>query len=202
MLSYLSIISFTLVSTAGSDTGLTKMLYIFICFMPFILSKAQFNISKNIITLLLFIVLHLFVLFEFYRTFEDVRPHKATQTVQVDYLKHIKTTQERATFIENVLAEYYTLKNDSTKIVFYGQNAHIFRYLTNEEIIKTSFRMKFPSDFLELENVILKHNPIVFHTPTYPEDYEYYSNTALDSMLLKENYSKIIKDKYNIFVPN
>ena len=199
---YLSIIAFAAVSAAGSDTGLAKMLPIFLCFLPFIVFKTQFNISKNIITLLLVIMLHLIVLFEFHETFEDIRrPHKATQTIQVDNLKYIKTTQERAALIESVLAEYYTLKDDSTKIIFYGQNAHIFRYLTNEETIyKSSFRMKFSADFLKLENAILKYNPIVFHTPTYPNEY-YDSDTVLDSMLLKENYSEIIKENYRIFLP-
>ena len=204
LLFYLSIISFAFVSAAGSDTGLAKMLPILLCCLPFVLSKTRFNVYRNIVTLLLVIVLHLIVLFEFHENFEDIRrPHRATQSIKVDNLKHIKTTQERAVFIENVLAEYYTLKNDSTRVVFFGQNAHIFRYLTNEETIyKSSFRMKFSSDFLELENVILEYNPIVFHTPSYPEEYSYDSNTMLDSILSKENYTEIIKDKYRIFMPN
>jgi len=203
LLLYLSIISFALVAAAGSDTGLIKALPVILCFQFFIILKTQFNASKNLVVLLLVIVLHLAAFGGFHRTFKDLKPHQLTQTVQVDNLKYIKTTQERATFVENVVAEYYKLKNDSTRIIFYGQSSHIFRYVTNEEpIYKSSFWMDSRSDVLALENVILEYSPIIFHIPSHPEIYYYDSNTVLDSMLLKENYSEIIKDKYRIFVPN
>ena len=203
LLFYLSIISFAFVSVAGSDTGLVKILHIILCFQFFILLKTQFNASKNLIVLLLVVVLHLAVLGGFHRTFVDIKPHELTQTVQVDNLKYIKTTPERAAFIENVVAEYYKLKNDSTKIVFYGRDTHIFRYVTNvKPIYKSNYTMGSYLDIIELKNVILEHYPVVFHIPCHPEVYSSGLNTTLDSMLLKENYSEIIRDKYKIFVPN
>ena len=203
LLLYLSIISFALVAAAGSDTGLIKILPIILCFQSFILLKTQFNASKNLLVLLLVIVLHLAVFGGFHRTFKDLKPHQLTQTIQVDNLKYIKTTQKRAAFVENVVAEYYKLKNDSTRIVFYGPSSHIFRYVINEEpIYKSSFWMNSNSDVLALKNVILEYRPIIFHISLHPEVYYYDSNTVLDSILSKENYTEIIKDKYRIFVPD
>jgi len=199
---YLLMISFAFVVPLGSNTGLSKLAPLLICFLPVVLIDFGFKFKENIYLIpLLFIVLF-FVFLSYSKPFEDSRIHKLSAIVKTENkLIGIHTTPIRAKYINQVMSDFNHFKA-TNKIVFFGWQSHLFYYLTKEmPLYKQSFAMS-PNDDNDVQFLKrnLKSRPIIFYVTNYPEDKNLFLEMSkLEKMLLTFGYKSIQRDCYKIF---
>lgn len=190
----------------GSDTGLLKLKYILICFYPFIvfLLKEQRMLFKFYLPFIC--LLFLYSTYMYAKTYEDHRFHKTTSSIKdVPLLKGIHTTTERSEFIRDVVADYNLCKQNNRPVVFWGNKAHIFYYLTQEEALYPFYLpINDPNGLSELKNAIDKNNPTIIVTPEYPDSFEMTTSyhEGFTSFMEDNDYTWINKEKYIICTPN
>lgn len=192
----------------GSDTGLLKLKFLLICFLPFIVSllNGQQRIFKFYLPFIC--LLFLYSTYMYSKTYEDHRFHKTTSSIkEVPLLKGIHTTTERSDFIRDVVADYNLCKQDYQSVVFMGNMAHIFYYITQEKALWDYPFYITPDDkkvLSDLKNIIDKDNPTIIWTPEYPDTFKITTSFGDEFTTFMEDngYTKINKGKYIVYSPN
>ena len=122
-------------------------------------------------------------------------------------MKGIHTTTERSDFIRDVVADYNLCKQDYQSVVFMGNMAHIFYYITQEKALWDYPFYITPDDkkvLSDLKNIIDKDNPTIIWTPEYPDTFKITTSFGDEFTTFMEDngYTKINKGKYIVYSPN
>ena len=192
----------------GSDTGLLKLKFLLICFLPFIVSllNGQQRLFKFYLPFICF--LFLYSTYMYSKTYEDHRFHKTTSSIkEVPLLNGIHTTTGRSEFIRDVVADYNLCKQDYQSVVFMGNMAHIFYYITQEKALWDYPFYITPDDkkvLSDLMSIIDKDNPTIIWTPEYPDTFKITTSFGDEFTTFMESngYTKINKGKYIVYSSN
>lgn len=203
-----SIFFFSLISAAGSNTGLLKMTnYVF---FPFVLYFTWPYLSKSVksFTLILFAVLVVYAPFaKKYFTFQDAGIFKTTTSeIKSSKLKHIYTTPERTKFVNDIIHFANVAKLNNKSYLFVGNcgQIQIFEFILGfkRSACNTDFNWVpgdkgyniLVSDYLKTN----KENYIIFIVD-YPEN-DKNNSYDIETSFVKMNYKLELIDKgYRIY---
>lgn len=204
------VLIFSIIPVLGSNTGLLKLSYFSIAFLPTLLASNRTDFNSNSRLNYLFAV---FFLFTFYTkmmvVYEDSKIASLRYELKTEKLGHVKTTKANVQFIEDVLEAFKGVEENNKSVLFYGKVSHVFYYLTDTKpLYQNSFWMP-PYDIKEVkkaEQIIISKRPTVFFVPSYPEFSVQYFNdrktiSTFETMLVENGYNAFAKDSFIIYNP-
>lgn len=204
------VLVFAIIPVLGSITGLLKLSYFLIAFLPVILSSNQNVFNGKTHLSCLFVIFFLFICYtKMMIVYEDSNISNLRYEFKTGKLIHVRTTNENAQFIENVLKEFKVLEKENKAVLFYGKVSHIFYYLTNTKpLYQNSFWMSSYNikEVKKAEQIIISKRPIVFFIPSYPViSIQYFNDrktfSPFEAMLIENGYTVSSKDSFVIYNP-
>src|SRR5574344_1302302 len=199
-----------LVPVSGSDTGLLRLDWLLISFMPYILIQLiyKYNLQNRIGLIIIIAIIIVFAVFHRYKfPFNEESTNKLKYTINQFYqFDYIVTGHDNYELINDIIKDYDEI--NTKNIVFWGTRSIAFYELLNiNNRFKSSFFMD-PydiSDINHLEETIKERRPYIFFMPYYTfKDINIYNEvpiTPVEEMILSKDYIVKRNDKYTLYIP-
>lgn len=188
----------------GSNTGLIKASFFFLMF-PFTILMLKLKNHKFWLGTLV-IISTLGVVTKLAFPYQDSNFFKLDSAVSIAALSPIKTQEDRAEYLENVIQEINHLKRKRIAVYFYGNKSHIFHYLypeTTFDLKNFNQSLQDTSFYPEIERLIeSKEKVAIFLIKDYPENSKNNSTSLLGDWLLETRFKKIQHNGLSYYLRN